>query len=59
MSKKIWLWTVLFVMGLFTVLFRMELSRYISDLTSLLAAGCILAVIAGAGLLMELYRSRN
>lgn len=55
MSKKIWLWTVLFVVGLFTVLFRMDLSRYISDLTSLLAAGCILAVIAGTGLLMELY----
>ena len=59
MSKKIVLWTVLFVVGLFTVLFRMELSRYISDLTSLLAVGCILAVIAGAGLFMELYRKQE
>lgn len=59
MSKKIGLWIVLFVVGLFTVLFRMELSRYISDLTSLLAAGCILAVLAGAGLLMELYQNRS
>lgn len=59
MSKRMILWTVLFVMGLFTILFRMEISRYISDLTSLLTAGCILAVVAGVGLLIELYRKRN
>lgn len=59
MNKRMILWTVLFVAGLFTVLFRMEISRYISDLTALFAAGCILAAVAGAGLLIELYRKRN
>lgn len=59
MSKKLILWSVLFAAGLVTVLFRMELSRFGSDLTALLAGGSILALTAGAGLLLELYRSHR
>ena len=57
--KKTMLWFILFATGLLMVLFRMEISRFISELTSLLAAGCILAAVAGAGLLIELYRKRS
>ena len=57
--KKTILWSILFATGLLMVLFRMEISRFVSELTSLLAAGCILAVVAGAGLLIELYRKRS
>lgn len=57
--KKTILWSILFATGLLMVLFRTEISRFISELTSLLAAGCILAAVAGAGLLIELYRKRN
>lgn len=59
MSKRMILWIVLFAAGLFTVLFRMEISRYISDVIALFAAGCILAVVAGAGLVIELCRKRD
>lgn len=59
MSKKMILLIALFVAGLLMVLFRIEISRYLSDMTALFAAGCILAVIAGAGLLIELYQNRN
>ena len=59
MSKKLILWAVLFAAGLVTVLFRVELSRFVSDLTALLAGGSILALTAGAGLLLELYRSHR
>ena len=57
--KKTILWSILFAMGLLMVLFHMEISRFVSELTSLLAVGCILAVVAGAGLLIELYRKRS
>lgn len=57
--KKTILWSILFATGLLMVLFRMEISRFVSELTSLLAAGCILAVVAGAGLLIEMYRKRS
>ena len=57
MSKKMIPMIVLFVAGLLMVLFRVEISRYLSDMTALFATGCILAVIAGIGLLIELYRN--
>lgn len=37
------------------VLCRMEISPYVSDLTGLLVGGSILAVTAGAGMLLEIY----
>lgn len=48
-------WSILLVAGLLMMMFRMEISRYCSDLVALLAAGIILAVLGGAGLLLELY----
>lgn len=55
MSKRMIVWFVLFAAGLLMVLCRMEISRYISDLTGLLVGGSILAVTAGAGMLLEIY----
>lgn len=55
MSKRTIVWFVLFAAGLLMVLCRMEISRYISDLTGLLVGGSILAVTAGAGMLLEIY----
>ena len=39
MNKKTVIWAVLFALGLFTVLFRLEISRYLSDPVALFAAG--------------------
>lgn len=55
MSKRMIVWFVLFAAGLLMVLCRMEISRYVSDLTGLLVGGSILAVTAGAGMLLEIY----
>ncbi|MDO4516504.1 MAG: hypothetical protein Q4C76_05130 [Bacillota bacterium] len=57
MHKKLIPWAALFVLGLFTVLFRLEISRYLSDPVALFAAGCILSLISGVGLLAAVYRS--
>ena len=51
MHKKLIPWAALFLLGLFTVLFRLEISRYLSDPVALFAAGCILSLISGVGLL--------
>lgn len=59
MDKKWMIWAGLFLLGLLTVLFRMEISRYLSDEAALLVAGAILSAVAGAGLLLELYRRRR
>ena len=56
MNKRIVLWAVLLVTGIIMILFRMNISRYISDLTALLVAGIILAAVSGIGLLLEIYR---
>ena len=52
-------WAVLFVIGLLTVIFRMDISRFLSDETALLAGGAILALFSGAGLLTELYQNKQ
>lgn len=59
MSRKLVLWAFLFAAGLLMVVCRMEISRYASDVTALLAAGGILAAVSGAGMLLELYRPRR
>ena len=59
MDKKWMIWAGLFLLGLLTVLCRMELSRYLSDASALLVGGGILAAVSGAGLLLELYRRRR
>lgn len=59
MSRKLMLWSILFAAGLLMVVCRMGISRYVSDVTALLAAGGILAAVSGAGVLFELYRPRR
>lgn len=57
--KKMIVWGVLFVLGLVMVLFRMDISRYLSDITALLVTGSILSVFSGAGMLMEWYKDKQ
>ena len=57
--KKTIVWSVLFVLGLVMVLFRMDISRYLSDITGLLVTGSILSVFSGAGMLMKRYKDKQ
>lgn len=57
--KKLWIWIAALGLGLLMLLFRMEISRYMADLTALLIAGTVLAVFGAAGILLELYIRRN
>lgn len=53
------LWKIMFAAGLIMILFRMEISRYVSDLAALLTAGIALAGLSGVGLLLEMYGKRS
>lgn len=57
--KETIVWSVLFVLGLVMVLFRMDISRYLSDITALLVTGSILSVFSGAGILMKWYKDKQ
>ena len=57
--KETLVWSVLFVLGLVMVLFRMDISRYLSDITGLLVTGSILSVFSGAGMLMKWYKDKQ
>lgn len=57
--KKTIVWSVLFALGLVMVLFRMDISRYLSDITGLLVTGSILSVFSGAGMLMKWYKDKQ
>ena len=57
--KETIVWSVLFVLGLVMVLFRMDISRYLSDITGLLVTGSILSVFSGAGMLMKWYNDKQ
>lgn len=57
--KETIVWSVLFALGLVMVLFRMDISRYLSDITGLLVTGSILSVFSGAGMLMEWYKDKQ
>ena len=57
--KETIVWSVLFVLGLVMVLFRMDISRYLSDITALLVTGSILSVFSGAGMLMKWYKEKQ
>lgn len=52
-------WPTLLAAGLFLMVFRMEISRFCSDIAALLAAGMILAVLGGVGILLELYFNKE
>ncbi len=57
--KETIVWSVLFVLGLVMVLLRMDISRYLSDITALLVTGSILSVFSGAEMLMERYKDKQ
>ena len=57
--KETIVWSVLFVLGLVMVRFRMDISRYLSDITGLLVTGSILSVFSGAGMLMKWYKDKQ
>ena len=57
--KETIVWSVLFVLGLVMVLFRMDISRYLSDITGLLVTGSILSVFSGAGMPMKWYKDKQ
>ena len=57
--KETIVWSVLFVLGLVMVLFRMGISRYLSDITGLLVTGSILSVFSGAEMLMKWYKDKQ
>ena len=52
-------WAVAFIIGLFMILGKIQISRYISDLNGVFTAGIILSVVSGLGLLFELYGKRK
>ena len=52
--KKIWI--ISFITGLLMILNKTEISRYISDVNGIFAAGIILSLGSGIGLLIEMYR---
>ena len=57
--KETIVWSVLFVLGLVMVLFRMDISLYLSDITGRLVTGSILSVFSGAGMLMKWYKDKQ
>ena len=60
MMRKNWIvWAVIFAAALLMILYRCEISRYVSAMTALLAVGTVLALTSGTGLLLELYRRHS
>ena len=49
------IWAAAFIIGLFMILNKIRISRYVSDLNGVSTAGIILSVVSGMGLLFELY----
>lgn len=57
--KKLRIWIAALAVGILMLLFRMEISRYMADLTALLIVGTVLSVFGAVGILLELYIRRN
>ena len=57
--KKLWIWIAALAVGILMLLFRMEISRYMADLSALLIVGTVLSVFGAVGILLELYIRRN
>ena len=53
------IWASAFVIGLIMILNQMQISRYISDINGVFAAGIILSAVSGMGLLFEMYGGRK
>ena len=52
-------WATAFIIGLFMILNKIQISRYVSDLNGVSTAGIILAVVSGIGLLLEIYGKKK
>ena len=52
-------WAVTFITGLILILDKIRISRYVSDLNGVFAAGIILSVVSGLGLLLEMYGNQK
>ena len=57
--KTLWIWIAALAAGILMLLFRMEISRYMADLTALLIVGTVLSVFGAVGILLELYIRRK
>lgn len=53
MRKSVYV--ILLVAALCMILFRMEISRYVSDIQALLVGGVVLAEISGGAILITLF----
>lgn len=53
------IWAAAFIIGLFMILNKIQISRYVSDLNGVFMAGIIISVVSGLGLLLELYGKRK
>ena len=52
-------WAAAFIIGLFMILNKIQISRYVSDLNGVFTAGIILSIVSGLGLLLEMYGKRK
>lgn len=57
--KKLWIWIAALIAGILMLLFRLEISRYMANLTTLLIVGTVMSVFGAAGILLELYIRRK
>lgn len=53
------IWVAVFIIGIFMILNKIQISRYVSDLNGVSTAGIILSVVSGIGLLLEMYGKRK
>ena len=53
------IWAAAFLIGLFMILYKIRISRYVSDINGVFTAGIILSVVSGLGLLLEMYGKRK
>lgn len=53
------IWVAAFIIGIFMILNKIQISRYVSDLNGVSTAGIILSVVSGIGLLLEMYGKRK
>lgn len=51
--------TAAFIIGIFMILNKIQISRYVSDLNGVFTAGIILSIVSGLGLLLEMYGKKK
>ena len=52
------IWAAVFIAGLIMILNKIQISRYVSDISGIFAAGIALSALSGLGLLPEMYGSK-